>query len=119
VHSRLADMHVEIEAARLLALDAACLMARDQPAGEVLMVAKIQATEAAVRVADHAMRTFAGWGLCTDFAIERLYRDSLANVPAGLTTDRIREFLVCSQLGVDPWRYDPFDWLSNAGLAIA
>ena len=70
------------------------------------------------RVADHAMRTFGGWGFSTDHPIERIYRDSLGNVPGGLTTDRLREFLACPMVGADPWTYEAFDWLAPSGLDI-
>lgn len=118
VHSRLADMHVEIEGARLLGLEAAAIMARDQVAGERAMMAKINATEMAVRVTDQAMRTFGGWGFSTDFPVERLHRDSTGNVSAGLTPDRLRDLLMARDLDVDPWKYEPFDWLTEAGLNI-
>ena len=64
------------------------------------------------------MRTLGGWGYSKDHAVERLYRDSLANVPAGLPTDRLRELLACPMVGVDAWAYEPFDWLTPAGLRI-
>ena len=118
VHARLADMRAEIDAARLLAMEASWLRGQGRSAREPVLMAKIYATEMAVRVADHAMRTFAGWGFSKDHVVERLYRDSLANVPAGLPTDRLRELLACSMVGVDPWRYEPFDWLTPAGLRI-
>jgi alkylation response protein AidB-like acyl-CoA dehydrogenase len=118
VHARLADMRVEIDAARLLAMEVSWMKGRGDIARESVLMAKIYATEMAVRVADGAMRTFAGWGYSKDHVVERLYRDSLANVPAGLPTDRLRELLACSMVGVDPWGYEPFDWLSPAGLRI-
>ena len=118
VHARLADMHAEIDAARLLATDVAWRKGEGEIARESVLMAKIYATEMSVRVADGAMRTFAGWGYSKDHIVERLYRDSLANVPAGLPTDRLRELLACSMVGVDPWGYEPFDWLTPAGLRI-
>jgi alkylation response protein AidB-like acyl-CoA dehydrogenase len=118
VHARLADMHAEIQAARLLGLEAAWSKGQGQPARELIMMAKINATEMSVRAADAAMRTFGGWGYARDHVVERLYRDSLANIPAGLTTDRLRELLVCPAVGVDPARYPPFDWLTAAGLRL-
>jgi len=50
------------------------------------MMAKVQSTEMAVRVADAAMKLHGARGFTTEYPIERLYRDSLGNVPAGLTT---------------------------------
>jgi alkylation response protein AidB-like acyl-CoA dehydrogenase len=116
VHARLAEMHTSMDAVRLLAWEAAAVKGQGRTARELVMMAKIYATERSVQVVDAAMRTFGGWGYSKEHAIERLYRDSLANVPAGLPTDRLRELLVAPLLEVDPWRYDPFDWLSPAGL---
>ncbi len=105
VRDRLAGMRVELDAARLLALEATWSKAQDRPARELVMMAKIHATELAVRITDAALRIFGGWGYAKASPIERLHRDSLANVPAGLPTDRLRELLVCPRLNVDPWTY--------------
>ena len=118
MHSRLAQIRAEIDAARLLAFEAAWLKGQGRAARDLVVMAKIYATEMSVRTADAAMRTLGGWGYSKDHAVERLYRDSLANVPAGLPTDRLRELLACPMVGVDAWAYEPFDWLTPAGLRI-
>jgi alkylation response protein AidB-like acyl-CoA dehydrogenase len=118
VRGRIADMHVELDAARLLTFDATVRKAAGAPSREQVVMAKIYATEMAVRIADQAMRTFGGWGYSKDHIVERLYRDSLANVPAGLPTDRLRELLACGMVGADAWRYEPFDGLASAGLRL-
>jgi alkylation response protein AidB-like acyl-CoA dehydrogenase len=109
VYERIAGLRAELDGARLLALEATIRKANDQPARELVMMAKIHATELAVRIADAAMRTLGGWGYAKQHVVERLLRDSYANVPAGLPTDRLRELLVCPLLGIDPWIYEPFD----------
>jgi alkylation response protein AidB-like acyl-CoA dehydrogenase len=111
VHSRLATMRVELDAARLLAHEAMQRKLSGKPAREEVMLAKIYATEMSVRAADAAMRTLAGWAYSTNYPVERIYRDSLANIPAGLTTDRLRELLACAMLDADPWTYEPFPGL--------
>lgn len=118
VHARVADMQAEIEAARCLAREVAEVKAQGESAREAVMMAKIFATETAVRAADRALRCFGGAGYCEEHPIERLYRDSLANVPAGLPNDRLRELLGCAMVGADPWSYAPFDWLTAAGLGL-
>ncbi len=118
VHGRLADMQVAIDAARLLTLEVSWLKGRGRAARELVLLAKIEATEMAVRVADQAMRNFGGWGFSKQHPVERYYRDSLANVPAGLPTDRLRELIACAMVEVDPWAYEPFDWLDAAGLRL-
>lgn len=119
IHARLADMAAEIDAARLLVREVIDTKVRGESAREEVMMAKIYATELAVRVADRAMRSLGGAGYASDAPMERLYRDSLGNVPAGLPNDRLREFLGCALVGVDPWSYPAFDWLTPAGLALA
>lgn len=116
VHSRLAEMRVEVEATRLLCHDAARLKSQGLPARELMMMAKVSATEMAVRVCDHAMRLLAAWGYTTECELERVYRDSLGNVAGGLATDRLRELIACGMVGTSPWEYEPFDWLSTSGL---
>ncbi len=119
VHSRLAELSVELDASRLLALEVSWLKGRGEVAGDRVMCAKVHATELGVRVADAVMRTLGGWGFSKEHGVERLYRDSLANVPAGLPTDRLRELIGCAMVGADPWSYPAFDQLSPAGLSLA
>ncbi len=116
VYGRLAEVRAEVDAARLLATDATARKAAGLPARDEVMMAKVYATEAAVRAVDAAMRTLAGWGYSLEHPVERLYRDALANVPAGLPNDRLRELLACGMVGADPWRYAAFDGLTAAGL---
>jgi alkylation response protein AidB-like acyl-CoA dehydrogenase len=118
VHTRIADMRVQIDAARLLAQQAIWRKGRGEPAREWVLMSKVYATEMAVRVAEDAMHIHGGWGYSTEFPIERLLRDSLANVPAGLPTDRLRELLACPWVGADSSSYPAFDWLSGWGLRI-
>jgi alkylation response protein AidB-like acyl-CoA dehydrogenase len=118
LQARLAGMRAEIDAARLLTTEVSRLKARGLAAREAVLIAKIHATEMAVRCADDAMRTLGGWGFSPRYPVERIYRDSLANVPAGLPTDRLREMLGCTLVGVSPWSYEPATWLAEAGLSL-
>src|SRR5690606_4195777 len=109
VYERLAELRAELDGARLLALEAAWRKGSDRPARELVIMAKIHATELAVRTSQAAMQTLGGWGYAKRHVAERLVRDSLANVPAGLPNDRLRELLVCPTVGGDPWNYPSFD----------
>ena len=51
--------------------------------------------------------------LAPEFVVRRCEVDEVTVV-----TDRLRELLICSDLDVDPWQYEPFDWLSPAGLRL-
>jgi acyl-CoA dehydrogenase len=71
-----ADMHVELEAARLLVRQAAWL--RDQGEGRIpkeAAAAKLYATEASQRVVDRALQLHGGQGVMRGSTMERLYRE--------------------------------------------
>jgi acyl-CoA dehydrogenase len=72
----LADMHVELEAARLLVRRAAWL--KDQGQARIsreAAAAKLFATEMAQRVVDRAVQIHGGQGLLRGSTVERLYRE--------------------------------------------
>ena len=72
---RLADMAVEIEAARLLVHNAARLRDVGQPCINQASMAKLFASEMAERVCSDAIQTFGGYGYLNDFPVERYWRD--------------------------------------------
>lgn len=73
---KLADIDVELEAARLLVRSAAWkIEQRDPDARIAASRAKLYATEMAGRTADSVMQIFGGSGYMTDLPVERMYRD--------------------------------------------
>ena len=75
VQAHLADMVVDLDAARLLVLRAA--HRKDTTEGRVTMevsIAKLGATEAAQRVIDRAVQLFGGRGVMAGAVVEHLYR---------------------------------------------
>ncbi len=72
---RLADMATEIEAARLLALNAARLRDAGSPCLTEAAMAKLFASEMAERVCSAAIQIHGGYGYLNDFPVERIYRD--------------------------------------------
>jgi acyl-CoA dehydrogenase len=75
----LADMQVELDAARLLVYRAAWL--KDQGAARVsreASIAKLFATEAAHRIVDRAVQLHGGIGVERGVVVERLYREARA-----------------------------------------
>ena len=76
VSFKLADMAVEIQAAELLALNAAWRIDQGSLADEDAAMAKLYASEMLGRVADNAVQIFGGMGLMTELPIERLWRDA-------------------------------------------
>jgi alkylation response protein AidB-like acyl-CoA dehydrogenase len=73
---KLADMQTEIDAARLLSLRAAWLKEHRRPFTREASMAKLFASEAAVRVCNHAVQIHGGYGYARDFAAERHLRDA-------------------------------------------
>jgi acyl-CoA dehydrogenase len=73
---KLADMATEIAAAELLVLKAAWKSDQGSAADEDYAMAKLYATEALARIADHAVQIFGGMGLMEEVGIERLWRDA-------------------------------------------
>ncbi|HEY0992006.1 MAG TPA: acyl-CoA dehydrogenase family protein [Kofleriaceae bacterium] len=75
IQAHLADMIVDLDAARLLVLRAAFL--KDTTGGKVtteVSIAKLGATEAAQRVIDRAVQLFGGRGVMAGAVVEHLYR---------------------------------------------
>lgn len=72
----LADMDVELEAARMLVLAAAWKLDSGEPDARIATSrAKLYASEMAGRAADAALQIFGGAGFMADLPIERMYRD--------------------------------------------
>ena len=75
VNFRLADMAVQVEAARQLVLHAASLRDAGEPCLKEASMAKLFATEMAERVCSDAIQVHGGYGYVSDFPVERIYRD--------------------------------------------
>jgi alkylation response protein AidB-like acyl-CoA dehydrogenase len=72
---RLADMATQIEAARLLVLNAALLRDASKPCLKEASMAKLFASEMAERVCSDAIQIHGGYGYLEDFPVARIYRD--------------------------------------------
>ena len=75
VSFRLADMATEIEAARLLMLNAARLRDAGEPCLKEASMAKLFASEMAERVCSAAIQIHGGYGYLEDYPVERIWRD--------------------------------------------
>lgn len=94
---KLADMATEIEAARLLTMEAAALKNAGQPVTKVSAMAKYYASEVAVRASTEAVQIFGGYGYTKDFPVEKYYRDSkLCTIGEG--TSEIQKMVIARQL---------------------
>jgi butyryl-CoA dehydrogenase len=72
----LADMATAVDAARLLAWRAAALKDRGQPYGLAASMAKLFASETAMRVATDAVQVYGGYGYMKEYPVERFFRDA-------------------------------------------
>lgn len=72
---KLADAGTELEAARLLLLNAAFRKDQGRPFAKEASMAKLFASEAANRACYEALQIFGGYGYTREFAVERLMRD--------------------------------------------
>ena len=76
IQEMLADMAVEIDAARLLVWRAADLAQRGEPFGPQASMAKLFATETSVRAANTALQVFGGYGYIDEFPVAKALRDA-------------------------------------------
>jgi alkylation response protein AidB-like acyl-CoA dehydrogenase len=72
----IADMATEIEAARLLIYHAARLEDEGKPFLRESAMAKLYASEVAMRVTNKAIQIHGGYGYTRDYPVERMYRDA-------------------------------------------
>ncbi|WP_156290215.1 acyl-CoA dehydrogenase [Oceanobacillus salinisoli] len=73
---KLADMATEVEAAKLLVYQAASLVKRGVECGKEASMAKMFASNTAVKTAIEAIQVFGGNGYTEDFPVERFFRDA-------------------------------------------
>jgi butyryl-CoA dehydrogenase len=76
VQEMIADMVVDAEAARSLVWRAGWLKDTDKPSTTETSIAKLFATEAAVRSANNAIQVHGGSGYVDDYPVERYLRDA-------------------------------------------
>ncbi len=76
IQSKLADMAVGVEAARMLVYRAAWLKDQGQPYSPPAAMAKLFASEMCSKAANHAVQVFGGYGYCNDYPVERYLRDA-------------------------------------------
>ncbi len=99
VQMTLADMIVQMEAARLLVYRAAVNAGRGLPDSFEVSLAKRAANEAAKQVSDLAIQLHGGNGYSEEYGIERLHRDAHGWAIAGGTPTMQRLRIVSEKLG--------------------
>jgi alkylation response protein AidB-like acyl-CoA dehydrogenase len=94
----LADMHVQLEAARLLVHRAAANAGRGFPDTREVAVAKLWAAEAAIVVTNAAMQIHGALGYSCDLPVERMVRDARMYAIGGGTTQILRNVIAARLL---------------------
>jgi hypothetical protein len=94
---KLADMATEIDAARLLTLQAAALKDRGRPSTKASAMAKLFAAEVGMRACTQAVQIHGGYGYLRDFPVERYFRDvKLCEIGEG--TSEVQRMVIARQL---------------------
>jgi alkylation response protein AidB-like acyl-CoA dehydrogenase len=94
---KLADAATRIEAARLLTYRAAYLKQQGRRTTLESSIAKLYASEVAVRVADECVQIHGGYGFVKDYPAEKYFRDvKLATIGEG--TSEIQRLVIARQL---------------------
>ncbi len=95
---KLADMAVEIDAARLLLYRACWLRDNNKPFSKEAAMAKLYCSEVMYRCANHAVQLHGGYGLMKEYDVERFYRDQkLLDIGEG--TSEIQRIVIARHLG--------------------
>ncbi|MGC1298529.1 MAG: acyl-CoA dehydrogenase [Alloacidobacterium sp.] len=97
VQWKLADMATELDAARLLTLRAAVLKDAGRRVTRESSMAKLYASEVAVRICDEAVQLHGGYGFIKDYPAEKYYRDvKLCTIGEG--TSEIQRMVIAREI---------------------
>lgn len=99
ISNKIADMHVRLEAARLMIYKVAWLKQQGRPSGSEAATAKVFTSEAWVQSSLDAIQIHGALGYMTDAEIERDLRDSVAmKIYAG--TNEMQRLIIARSLGL-------------------
>ncbi len=97
IHFLLADMAMDIEAARLLTLKSAWLLDQGRRCTKESSFAKAFAADLAMRVTTDAVQIFGGYGYMKDYPVEKLMRDAkLLQIYEG--TSQIQRLVIAKEI---------------------
>ena len=96
---KLADMALEIEAARNLLYKACWLRENGRPMAKEAAMAKLFCSEVMRRCVHHAVQLHGGYGLMKDYEVERLYRDQRL-LEIGEGTSEVLRIVIARNIGV-------------------
>lgn len=87
---KLADMLTSLHAAALVTYQAAGAIDAGRPVTREAAMAKLFASETAVRITDEAARILASYGLAMEYPVQRYFRDARFLLPGGGTSEILR-----------------------------
>ncbi|MFL2571166.1 MAG: acyl-CoA dehydrogenase family protein [Parvicellaceae bacterium] len=94
---KLADMATELEASKLLLLQAADKIMKGLPVNKLSAMAKYKASEVGVMASTEAVQIFGGYGYVKEFPVEKFYRDSkLCTIGEG--TSEIQKLVISREI---------------------
>jgi alkylation response protein AidB-like acyl-CoA dehydrogenase len=97
IQHKLSDMATNIDAARLLTYRSGWMKDNNQRVTKESAMAKLFASEMAVRVCDDALQIHGGYGFIKDYPVEKFYRDvKLCTIGEG--TSEIQRLVIARQL---------------------
>jgi alkylation response protein AidB-like acyl-CoA dehydrogenase len=98
---KLADMAMEIEAARNLLYKATWLRMQGRPFGKEAAMAKLYCSEVFGRVATEAVQIHGGYGLMKEYHVERFFRDQKL-LEIGEGTSEVQRMVIARHIGAVP-----------------
>ncbi len=97
IQFKLADMHTEVEAARLLAFEAAYRKDKGLDYKVAAAKAKYFASEIATRATNEAIQIHGGYGFIKEYPVEKLYRD-VKLMTIGEGTSEVQKMVIAREL---------------------
>ncbi|GAA5521461.1 acyl-CoA dehydrogenase family protein [Aliifodinibius salicampi] len=102
IETKLADMATEIDAARMMVHRAAQLKDQGKPYTKEVSMAKLFASELAVRAANEAVQIHGGYGYIKEYHVERFLRDAKL-MTIGEGTSEVQRMIIARELKKEHW----------------
>ncbi len=102
IETKIANMATEVDAARMLVHRAAWLKDQGKPFTKEVSMAKLFASELAVRAADEAVQIHGGYGYIKEYHVERFMRDAKL-MTIGEGTSEVQRMIIGRELKKEYW----------------
>ncbi|MEE9224091.1 MAG: acyl-CoA dehydrogenase family protein, partial [Thermoplasmata archaeon] len=99
IRMKLADVATELEASKWMVYNTAWMLDQGKECGKESAMAKLFATEMAVKATDDASRVFASYGFSMEYPIQILLRDARFLLIGGGTSE-ILKLIIGKELGL-------------------